>query len=171
MFISDAMFFDDYMMVDIEGYEGMYAVTSDGEIYSYDLEDFLSPGVNKDGYCCVGLSKNGQSKTFLVHRLVAQAYIPNPEGKPQVNHIDENKQNNSMFNLEWTTCKENINHGTCIERAANTKSVSVRCVELNKTWPRASLAAKEMNVHPSSVRSACSGKTHTCAGYHWEYVD
>lgn len=103
-------------MIDIEGFEGRYAVTSDGKIWSYPKAigrhfkkhsgRWLKPKKN-DGYEYIILS----GKTFKVHRLVAQAFIPNSENKPQVNHIDGNRINNKIENLEWMTCAENNRHG------------------------------------------------------------
>ena len=83
-------------MKDIRGYEGLYAITSCGKVWSYRRKKFLKPGVIQGGYLNVVLTnKDGQQKNHRVHRLVAEAYIPNPEGKEQVNHKDENKYNNT----------------------------------------------------------------------------
>ena len=103
-----------------------YLVTNNGRVLS--LKDNkgkrrikeLKP--SKKGYSNVNLYKNGKCYSKRVHRLVAQAFIPNPDNKPQVNHIDENKANNHVSNLEWCTCKENVNHGTHNERLSKTLS-------------------------------------------------
>lgn len=155
---------------DIKGFEGHYAVTSYGRVWSYKSHKFLSPGVDKFGYCIVVLCKNGKRKTCKVHRLVAEAFLANPDGKPQVNHKDENKTNNNIINLEWMTAVENINYGTRNNRCANTKAFSVYCIELDKTWPRPALAAKDMGVTSAAISYACNGKNRTSCGYHWEYV-
>lgn len=86
-------------MKDIKDYEGLYAVTEDGRIWSYRRKKFLKPIV-VNGYLQVHLYINGVKKVFYVHRLVALAYLPNPNNFPQVNHRDENKQNNDVSNLE-----------------------------------------------------------------------
>ena len=87
-------------MKDIKGYEGLYAITSCGKVRSYRRKKFLCPNTSVDGYVRVGLHKNGKTKTIEIHRLVAEAYIPNPEGLPQVNHKNENPSDNNLENLE-----------------------------------------------------------------------
>lgn len=83
-------------MRDIPGYEGLYAATSCGKIYSYRAKKFLKPRITKKGYCRVLLYKDGKGKDFYIHRLVAEAYLDNPENLSQVNHKDEDKSNNSV---------------------------------------------------------------------------
>ena len=107
-------------MRDIKGFEGIYAITSCGKVWSYRSKKFIKPYEWK-GYLKVNLYLNGQVKKCRVHRLVAEAYIPNPEGKPQVNHLDENKTNNNVNNLEWATAKENSNYGTRTQRMIETR--------------------------------------------------
>lgn len=93
---------------DIEGYEGLYQVSNLGRVYSCKSDRILKPSGDK--YLHVALCTNNKPKTTLLHRLVAEAFISNPENKPQVNHIDGDKMNNMVDNLEWTTAQENINH-------------------------------------------------------------
>lgn len=93
---------------DIKGYEGKYKVSSFGNIFSLKSNRLLSPHTNKRGYVYIVFGDNGKEKGFRVHRLVAEAFIPNPENKPHVNHIDHVKNNNNVNNLEWCTVKENI---------------------------------------------------------------
>ena len=90
---------------DIEGYEN-YQVTSWGRVFNKETKQFLAPEKHDKGYLRVDLYKNGVRKHFKVHRLVADAFIPNPMNKPQINHIDGNNQNNSATNLEWVTNRE-----------------------------------------------------------------
>ena len=93
----------------IKGYEN-YLVSDQGRVFNYKFKKFLKPGKNQGGYLFVVLCKNGIMKTLAIHRLVALAFIPNPENKFTVNHIDGCKTNNHADNLEWNTQKENIRH-------------------------------------------------------------
>lgn len=108
-------------MRDVVGYEGLYAVTSCGRVWSYKRNRFMTPLDAGYGYMVVCLRKDGKQINKRVHRLVAEAYIPNPEGKEQVNHKDENKKNNCLNNLEWMTSKENCNYGTRNARISKTQ--------------------------------------------------
>ena len=99
-------------MKDIKGYEGLYAITSCGKVWSYRRKKFLKPVANRVGYFYVNLCINGNHTSYAIHRLVAEAYIPNPENLPEINHKDENKENNCLQNLEWCNRKYNINYGT-----------------------------------------------------------
>jgi len=96
----------------VVGYEGLYEVSCDGEVYSRHRGKDLKLCFNTVGYYRVDLCKNGKRTTHSVHRLVAQAFIPNPENKPQVDHINRNKTDNRVENLRWSTNSENnINIG------------------------------------------------------------
>lgn len=95
---------------DIEGYEGLYQVSNMGRVKSVRRNILLKSRIAR-GYERVNLSKNGKYLTKKVHRLVANAFIPNPDNLPQVNHKDENKTNNCVDNLEWCDSKYNINYG------------------------------------------------------------
>ena len=113
-------------MKDIKDYEGRYAVTEDGQVWSYKRKIFLKPSKNNSGYLIVCLYKNGKRKNPLVHRLVLETYYPieNME-KLEVNHLDENKENNCLSNLSWATHKDNVNYGTRTQRTCK----KVLCVE------------------------------------------
>lgn len=91
---------------DIKGYEGRYRVSNKGRISNYNR--ILTPTDNGHGYLIIGLCKDGKKTNFYIHRLVAMAFIDNPENKPVVNHKDYNAKNNNFNNLEWVTQKENI---------------------------------------------------------------
>ena len=116
----------------IEGYEGLYEVSNTGRVRSLDMYvkgksyrlhkgKVLSPGKNKNGYLKVNLHYNGKRETITVHRLVAQAFIENPDNLPQVNHKDEDKTNNNVDNLEWCDVKYNLSYGTARIRERDTK--------------------------------------------------
>lgn len=108
-------------------------------------------------------------KTFFIHRLVAEAYVPNPENKETVNHIDENKENNHYTNLSWMTRAENVVYGTRNERAAAAICKPVRCVETGEVFESVKAAAAAVNRLPSNISASIKRKG-TCKGYHWEYV-
>ena len=95
---------------DIVGYEGLYQITSDGKVYSLYSHRYIKTHITKCGYERIKLYKNHKSCQYDVHRLVAEAFIPNNDNKEQVNHIDGNKLNNYLSNLEWVTAEENIEH-------------------------------------------------------------
>lgn len=95
---------------DVKGYEGLYYVSNMGDVKNKNGRAMKQRKVK--GYNMVNLTKNGVAKGETVSRLVAKAFIPNPHNKKEVNHIDENKQNNKVENLQWVTPKENANHGT-----------------------------------------------------------
>lgn len=134
---------------DIEGYEGLYQVSDKGRVkslpkmVSYPIgnkeftkvprgELIMSLSTTSRGYKQVGLHKDGKSKRVGVHRLVAKAFIPNPDDLPQVNHKDENPSNNDASNLEWCSAKYNANYGTARERIKATKAKNKRKRELEQ---------------------------------------
>lgn len=98
--------------IDIKNYEGIYKISNNGEIYSLLKNKNLKPGDNGKGYLFVHLFKEGIKKSFYIHRLVAFAFINNSENKKQVNHIDCDKSNNNVENLEWSTSFENMQHAS-----------------------------------------------------------
>lgn len=107
----------------IEGYEGLYQVSNQGNVRSLNYKQtgmvqVLKPGKHTRGYLLVTLYKDGKAKGCKVHRLVAQAFLPNPDNLPQVNHKDENPSNNRVENLEFCTAKYNTNYGSRNQRAS-----------------------------------------------------
>jgi hypothetical protein len=102
------------MEISVRGYEGLYTIDELGRVYSVRKQGSrggeITSSISTGGYCRVYLCKDGKHHTYLLHRLVAQHFIENPENKPCVNHIDGNKSNNSVTNLEWCTYSENMQH-------------------------------------------------------------
>jgi len=111
-------------MRDLKDYPG-YAVTEDGKVWSHKTNRFLRPSIVYGGYHHVHLRVNGKTKNKSVHQLVAIAYIPNPENKPQVNHIDNNPENNCVSNLEWCTQSENVKHAARQGRMSKGKTAKI----------------------------------------------
>ncbi len=113
----------------------MYAVNELGEVYSLRKNRTISPKVNHDGYLRVQLWSANQCEFVAIHRLIAETFLPNPDNKPFVNHIDGNKANNTVENLEWCTQKENIAHAWkngLSHRHLNTSGIAVRQIDSEK---------------------------------------
>lgn len=107
------------MEKDICGFEGLYTISDDGKVYSLLRNRYLNVCATKIGYVHVSLSRDGKRYEKYVHRLVAEAFLPNPDNKTDVNHIDGNKLNNTVENLEWSTHEENIAHRGVIGKTNN----------------------------------------------------
>ena len=169
---------------DIEGFEGWYKVSnlgnvksldrivtySDGRRYKYKGKRIaLTPNLNRSGYLYVTLVRNGMRKNFKVHRLVAETFIPNIDNKPHVNHIDGDKTNNSVGNLEWVTPKENIEHAVkmgLIKAGADSHMSRFTQDEVNymrkayRDGIRQSELAKEFNTNDSTIFQILKRKTY-----------
>lgn len=156
-------------MKDIKDYEGLYAVTSCGKVWSYRSKKFLKPSDNGNGYLVVKLYKDGTQKTLRVHRLVAEAYIDNPDNKPQINHIDKNKTHNYVGNLEWSTAKENIQHSVKDRHENSVKPVV--CVETGEVYCSQVAAAAAIGVHRQCIGNCVRGRQKTTGGYHWRFAE
>lgn len=171
----------------ISGYEDLYQVSNWGRVKSLNYnktkqEQILKQATNKQGYQQICLFKDGKGKTFQVHRLVTNAFIPNPNNLPQVNHIDEVKTNNHISNLEWCTAEYNTNFGTRTKRQAkaisgenhpNIKQIIQLTLdgEVVKIWDCISDVNRKLGYHQSNISNCCKGKRKTSNGYKWRYVN
>ena len=162
--------------VDIEGYEGLYQISPEGEVYSYYKNRLLNPVTNSSGYKVVLLYKDKKPTLFYVHRLVAQAFIPNPNNLPQINHLDEDKTNNNVSNLAWCTCKENCNWGS-FHQVHSDKAYKrpVAAIDDNgnivATFPSIDAASRAMGLARGTVNRAINKLGTKSAGYEWRYID
>lgn len=162
------------MLKPIPCFEG-YSITSDGRVFSHKSNKMLSPKIDKYGYVVFTLQKNGKSHCKTAHRLVAQTYIENPDGLPCVNHINEDKTDNRVSNLEWVTVKQNNNHGTRNVRMAQSKSrkpvvqilsdgTAIRYKGVKDAWRKTGIAW-------SQIAKACKGKLNQTHNSIWRYVN
>lgn len=163
---------------DIKGHEGLYQVSDNGWVKSLNYrgtgrEKILKQAINSKGYLEVRFKKDGKNKKFKVSRLVAEAFITNPEGKPQVNHINENKLKNTVDNLNWMTAKENINYGTRNIRVAdkNSKPVIATKNGIDQYFESGKQAAEELGLFTSSISDCLKGRHKTCGGYTFKYAN
>ena len=179
-------------------YEGLYQVSNFGKILSLNYHntgkpELMNPSTNKDGYLKVNLRKNGERKTCLVHRLIAETFLPNPEGKPQVNHKIEGKKGKTLnmviFNedgsidkerttIEWVTPKENNDYGTRNERIAKTQKNGIRSKkvlqlslsgELIREWESTNECGRN-GFNQSAVAACCRGEKPQYKGFKWCYA-
>lgn len=164
---------------DIPNYEGLYTVSNMGRVKSLNYnrtkqEKILKQGKMKNGYLYVKLCKDKKMKTFLVHRLVANAFIPNPNGYRCVNHKDEDKTNNCVDNLEWCTQKYNVNYKNAIQRRVEKQSKQVYQYSLDGTliaiWQSVSEAGRN-GFNFGHVAACCRGKLKHYKGYLWSYTE
>lgn len=154
---------------EVNNYEGSYWVSNLGRVKNRHGH-ILKPEYSNKGYACVQLRKDNKMKKHRVHRLVAEIFIPNPDGLPEVNHIDENKTHNRASNLEWCTHSQNMrayisNHPN--ERKNNEQSVY--CFDLDQEFESASTASVHTGVCRSSIVKACRGQLNQAGGKLWCY--
>ena len=145
------------------------------EISNTGLVRGRKPVLNNNGYYVISINH----KTKLLHRLVAELFIPNPNNLPEVNHKDENKTNNSVQNLEWCTHRENINYGSRNKRVStkllnNSKSKSIFQISLTgeiiKTFPSIGEIERKLGFKKANISACCRGKRKTAYGFKWCYA-
>lgn len=173
----------------IRGYEGFYEVSNTGRVRSlprteghekkYFFKGRELKQSNSNGYLVVGLAKYGNTTQRYVHRLVAETFIPNPEGKTLVNHIDENRQNNRADNLAWVTQQENLGHGTRSERmrARATERQGRAVLQVDEDgnivaeYPSLSEAARAVGASVPNIWKVLNRRSISCKGYFWWYKE
>lgn len=181
--------------IDIKGYDFKYQINKDGVVRRFSEQCphceewfnivYLEGTIANTGYKTVALKKNGVFKHKLLHRLLAQAFIPNPEGKPEVNHIDYDRTNNSLSNLEWVTRSENQyhavrkdgrNHAKIWEHKKGKNHPSSKKVyqytldgEFVREWDSTMDIQRELGVNNSHISKTCVGKYSHAGGFVWRY--
>lgn len=173
---------------DIKDFQN-YQVSSQGRVRSVDHETeklnngvltkhhykgkVLKPAENRYGYLIVGLCKDGKTHTKTIHRLVAEAFLSNPQQLPEVNHRNENKHDNRVENLEYCSSEYNTKYGSRTERAAKSKSKPVGQFNLNgelvRTWPSAAEAGRN-GFNKCDIYMCCHDKIKTHKTYTWRYL-
>lgn len=176
----------------VPGYEGIYEVSDNGNVRSLDRMIYratgkpffkkgkiLRAGVDTNGYYYVNLYRDGVPRHESVHRLVATAFVDNPQKYPVVNHINEDKKDNRPCNLEWCTEKYNTNYGKGISRKVYSRKVYSRiknrkpflCVENGKMYINQNECARELGINQGSIGKVLQGKRKRAGRYHFEYME
>lgn len=172
---------------DIKGYEGLYQISSRGRVRSLDRDIeqisrggnpykrrmkgmLIKPGILNSGYEVVWLQKEGISEALTVHRLVAKAFIPNPNDKNDVNHLDGDKTNNELSNLEWVTRSENIKHShRIIGRKSNGRKI--KCIETGEIFNSIVEASGKTKIHRGNISHVLNGRNKKAGGFTWIYLE
>ena len=159
----------------IAGYEGLYQVSNLGRVKSLNYnhtgtDKILKPGKNHGGYLHVNLCKDGHPKHLLVHRLVAEAFIPNPNNLETVNHKDEVKTNNVASNLEWMSREDNVAYSQPQLSKRSVQMFDKSTGELLSTFLSTREAERVTGINHGSISECCNGKYKSSGGYIWRYV-
>lgn len=161
---------------DIAGYEGKYQISTNGQVKALDFnhtghEKLMKLSFGTKGYLQICLTKNNRRTTKKVHRLVAEAFIPNPNCLPAVNHIDENKHNNSVENLEWCTFEYNTRYGTRAERCGKPVVQLSMSGDVLNVFPTSKEAERNTGADHSHILNCCKGKAHcnSAGGFRWMF--
>lgn len=155
---------------DVVGYEDLYEVSNEGRIRNKNTGRILKPNKIHNGYLQVSLCKDGERKPALVHRLVAQAFLPNPNHYPQVNHKDEDKTNNSVDNLEYCTIQYNINYS--IHKRSKPVNQYALDGRLLNTYKSIKEAAEKTGIDNTDICYCCRNKRGriSAGNFIWKYV-
>lgn len=159
----------------VVGFEEHYLVSDSGQVWSLYRHRALKPAIDKYGYEKVALFDGHKACPKTVHRLVAQAFIPNPQNLPTVNHINEDKTDNRAINLEWATIADNDNHGTRNQRMADTKCrMPVERIFADGTIVRykgVKDASRQTGINRSSISLCCKNLRRKAGGCEWRYAN
>lgn len=171
---SGIRFFDmEVIWKAVPGYEGLYEISNCGRLKCFVKGVITYGAISAKGYRVTCLYKNKKKKSVFIHRLVAKAFIPNPQNLPFINHKDENKLNNNVENLEWCTAKYNSNYGTCAERIKKAQSYIVCQFDLEgnllNEYVGAQDAATATGLDRVTITNCCSGKRLSCGHFLWLY--
>ena len=182
----------------IEGYEGLYEISNNGKVRGLDRKDnkgrkvkgqIIKIHINTHGYQIVDLCKDGERKHYQLHRLIAKTFIPNPDNKPHIDHINTIKSDNRIKNLRWVTRSENMlneltrkhnserqigrklteEHKKKVKENTPLKK-STLCIETNKVYFSAREAGRQTGICYASIIACCNGKVKSAGGYRWKYV-
>lgn len=157
----------------IQGYELQYLVSDKGRIKNRKTDKLLKISTSKEGYARITLSKNGNKKTFAVHRLVAMCFLPNQDGLPEVNHKNEKRLDNRVSNLEWCDRAYNVNFGNRTKRQK--AKVSKPVIQMSKDgtriarFPSTVQAGEETGLNHHRIADCCRGERKSTGGYRWSY--
>ena len=158
-------------------YQNKYFIYDNGKIQNIKTKNFLKPYKSTNGYLYIKIVRDKKHHHIKIHRIVADAFIPNPYNLPQVNHKDGNKLNNNVNNLEWCSCSQNIKHGfdnnLYKKRPALPRKINQYDLKGNfiKTWDKIKDIEKEYSVSHTAIRFCCLEKIKTCKSYIWRYAD
>lgn len=152
-----------------------YYITDTGDVYSRNGRGTgrikkLKPQKHKNNYMSIGLQKNNSTHQKLVHRLVAEAFIQNPENKPCINHKNCIRNDNRLENLEWCTYKENALYAYMVSNYEPRFKKKVVCLETKETFSSVMAAARKLNIKPYFLYNHLDGQVKQCKGTHWRYL-